>query len=206
MLYKPLYYCDPKFLDRNQQQQQQTKPHLLPEIQMNQQFKSLQNIQHTSRATDALLSGRNSLFDQLQEPLTQRSSYQSIIKNKKFSLNQEQQNQKKVLLVQFEDMGIQNNQPKSILKRKNSNSSQQSDVLDFFELVEDQPVRNKKHIILEPLQSTPSPQMANAISPKRVSFNKQIQVKLIIDDYTECNEKRIQSRHHLRRQTTDFIN
>ncbi|CAD8097644.1 unnamed protein product [Paramecium primaurelia] len=206
MLYKPLYYSDPKFLDRNQQQQQQPKPHLLPEIQMNQQFKSLQNIQHTSRATDALLSGRNSLFDQLQEPLTQRSSYQSIIKNKKFSLNQEQQNQKKVLLVKFEDMGIQNNQPKSILKRKNSNSSQQSDVLDFFELVEDQPVRNKKHIILEPLQSTPSPQMANAISPKRVSFNKQIQVKLIIDDYTESNEKRIQSRHHLRRQTTDFIN
>lgn len=45
MLYKPLYYSDPKFLDRNQQQQQQLpKPHLLPEIQMHQQLKSFQNI------------------------------------------------------------------------------------------------------------------------------------------------------------------
>ncbi|CAK59987.1 unnamed protein product (macronuclear) [Paramecium tetraurelia] len=206
MLYKPIQYPESRALDRITLQQ--PKSHLLPEIQMNQQFKSLQNIPHSSRVNDGLLSYRNSLFDQIQEPLTQRSTYNSIIKNKKFSLNQEQQSQKKGLLVKFEDMGIQNNQPKSILKRKNSNSSQHSDVLDFFELVEEQalPVRNKKHIILEPLQSTPSPQMANAISPKRVSFNKQIQIKLISDDYTESNEKRVQSRHHLRRQMTDFIN
>ncbi|CAD8105714.1 unnamed protein product [Paramecium sonneborni] len=206
MLYKTPYQSDLKPLDRNLHQQ--SKPQFLPEIQMYQQFKSLQNIPQTSRATDALLSARNSLIDQILEPQTSRSSYQSIIKNKKFSLNQEQQNQKKGQLVKFEDMGTQNNQPKSILKRKNSNSSQHSDIMDFFELVEEQPltIRNKKHIILEPLQSTPSPQMANAVSPKRVSFNKQIQVKLISDDYTESHEKRIQSRHLLRRQLTDFIN
>ncbi|CAD8201573.1 unnamed protein product [Paramecium octaurelia] len=206
MLYKSSYYSDLKPLDRNLQPQPKTQ--FLPEIQVYQQFKSLQNIPHTSRATDALLSARNSLIDQIQEPQTSRSSYHSIIKNKKYSLNPEQPNLKKGLLVKFEDLGTQNNQPKSILKRKNSNSSQHSDVLDFFELVEEQPlpVRNKKHTILEPLQSTPSPQMANAISPKRVSFNKQIQVKLISDDYVDSNEKRLQSRHLLRRQLTDFIN
>ncbi|CAD8110786.1 unnamed protein product [Paramecium sonneborni] len=206
MLYKTPYYSDLKSFDRNLQQQPKTQ--FLPEIQMYQQFRSLQNIPNTSRAADPLLSGRNSIIEQIQEPQTSRSQYQSIIKNKKFSLNQEQQNQKKGLLVKFEDMATQNNQPKSILKRKNSNSSQHSDVLDFFELVEEQPlpVRNKKHTILEPLQSTPSPQMANAISPKRVSFNKQIQVKLISDDYIESSEKRIQSRHLFRRQLTEFIN
>ncbi|CAK94092.1 unnamed protein product (macronuclear) [Paramecium tetraurelia] len=111
---------------------------------------------------------------------------------------QEQPNLKKRTISQIRRFG----NPKQLAQ------NQHSDVLDFFELVEEQPlpVRNKKHTILEPLQSTPSPQMANAISPKRVSFNKQIQVKLISDDYVDSNEKRLQSRHILRRQMTDFIN
>ncbi|CAD8178155.1 unnamed protein product [Paramecium octaurelia] len=197
---------DFKMLD--QYSRPQSRIQFLPEIPLYQQFRSLQNIPNTSRAQDAMISGRYS--DQLYESQTQRV-IQSL-KDKKVSFNQESPNLQRGLLRKIDDKGIStkdNSQPKSILKRKGSNSSRHSDIFDFFESVEveqQQVVRNNKHVTLAPLQCSIilSPKKIETVSPKRVSFNRKIQVKIIGDD--ESDVQKSTSRHIFRRQLTDFIN
>ncbi|CAD8111474.1 unnamed protein product [Paramecium sonneborni] len=159
------------------------------ELQLNCNIKSLTNIpQSTNRIQEKQFQIKYSFIEINNETLTKRSNYHSILNDKKFSLAKikDRDSELDCKLKELKLINLDKSQPKGILKPTNSKSKDHSN--DHQDIFEQKQIHTKriKFSSLKPIKSPYvqiNTDIIETLSPKKVSFNTQVHIKLIEEKF-----------------------